>query len=59
VLDRQRPGEGDRLVALAEARLVHRRVYNEERPHSSLGYVAPAVFARKCVQADQAKTSSA
>jgi transposase InsO family protein len=35
----------------------HRRVYNEERPHSSLGYVAPAVFARKCV-ADQAKEAS-
>ena len=37
----------------------HRRAYNEERPHSSLGYVAPAVFARQCVQADQAKASSA
>jgi transposase InsO family protein len=37
----------------------HRRVYNEERPHSSLGYVAPAVFARQCAQADQAKASSA
>jgi putative transposase len=36
-----------------------RRAYNEERPHSSLGYVAPAVFARKCVRADQAKTESA
>ena len=24
-----------------------RREYNEERPHSSLGYVAPAVFARR------------
>jgi putative transposase len=37
----------------------HRRAYNEERPHSSLGYVAPAVFARQCAQADQAKASSA
>jgi transposase InsO family protein len=37
----------------------HRRAYNEERPHSSLGYVAPAVFARQCQQADQAKASSA
>jgi transposase InsO family protein len=37
----------------------HRRVYNEERPHSSLGYVAPAVFARQCVLADQANASSA
>ncbi|NBO92337.1 MAG: hypothetical protein EBV06_08525 [Planctomycetia bacterium] len=26
-----------------------KRGYNEQRPHSSLGYVAPAVFARKCV----------
>ena len=25
-----------------------RRAYNEERPHSSLGYVAPAAFARAC-----------
>jgi transposase InsO family protein len=37
----------------------HRRVYNFERPHSSLGYVAPAVFARQRAQADQAKASSA
>lgn len=37
----------------------HRRVYNEERPHSSLGYVAPAVFARQCIQADQTKVPSA
>lgn len=37
----------------------HRRAYNEERPHSSLGYVAPAVFARRCVQAVQAEASSA
>jgi transposase InsO family protein len=37
---------------------MHRRAYNEERPHSSLGYVAPAVFARQCV-ADQAEASSA
>jgi transposase InsO family protein len=36
----------------------HRRVYNEERPHSSLGYVAPAAFARQCAQADQAKEAS-
>lgn len=37
----------------------HRRAYNEERPHSALGYVAPAVFARQCVQAAQAKASTA
>jgi transposase InsO family protein len=24
----------------------HRRFYNEERPHSSLGYVAPLIFRR-------------
>jgi putative transposase len=37
----------------------YRRAYNEERPHSSLGYVAPAVFARQCVQGGQDKASSA
>jgi transposase InsO family protein len=37
-------------VLLAE----YRRQYNEERPHSSLGYVAPAVFAAACRQADSA-----
>lgn len=37
----------------------YRRAYNQERPHSSLGYVAPAVFARTCCQADQAQASSA
>ena len=37
----------------------HRRAYNEERPHSSLGYVAPAVFARKCVQSGSATASPA
>ena len=37
----------------------YRRAYNEERPHSSLGYVAPAVFARQCIQADQTKVPSA
>lgn len=36
-----------------------RRAYNEERPHSSLGYVAPAVFARQCVQAGSATASPA
>lgn len=37
----------------------HRRVYNEGRPNSSLGYVAPAVFARQGVQANQAGASPA
>ena len=36
-----------------------RRAYNDERPHSSLGYVAPAVFARRCVQAGSAAASPA
>lgn len=53
---------GELFSSLKEAQVLleqHRRAYNEERPHSSLGYVAPAVFARQCVQADQAKASSA
>jgi transposase InsO family protein len=53
---------GELFSSLKEAEVLleqHRRAYNEERPHSSLGYVAPAVFARQCVQADQAKVSSA
>ena len=34
-------------VAEAQVRLgVHRRWYNEERPHSSLKYKSPATFAR-------------
>src|SRR5207245_7940323 len=37
----------------------HRRAYNEERPHSSLGYVAPEVFAQQCGQANQGGASSA
>ena len=35
-------------VILAE----HRRAYNHDRPHSSLGYVAPAVFASRCLPPD-------
>jgi len=53
---------GELFSSLKEAQVLlemHRRAYNEERPHSSLGYVAPAVFARQCIQADQAKTESA
>ena len=38
---------------------LHRRAYNEERPHSSLGYVAPAVFARQCLQAGSAPAKPA
>lgn len=44
LLDREvlgRPKEA--AVLLAE----HRRAYNYDRPHSSLGYVAPAVFASR------------
>jgi transposase InsO family protein len=53
---------GELFSSLKEAEVLleqHRRAYNEERPHSSLGYVAPAVFARQCVQADQAEASPA
>jgi putative transposase len=53
---------GELFSSLKEAEVLleqHRRAYNEERPHSSLGYVAPAVFARQCLQADQAEASSA
>jgi transposase InsO family protein len=34
-----------------------RRAYNEQRPHSSLGYVAPAVFAQQCAQGGSAIAS--
>jgi len=54
--------DGELFSSLKEAAVLleqHRRAYNEERPHSSLGYVAPAAFARQCAQADQAEASSA
>jgi putative transposase len=53
---------GELFYSLKEAEVLleqWRRAYNEERPHSSLGYVAPAVFARKCVQAGSATASPA
>jgi putative transposase len=53
---------GELFSSLKEAEVLleqWRRAYNEERPHSSLGYVAPAVFARQCAQADQAEAPSA
>lgn len=53
---------GELFTSVKEAAVLleqHRRAYNEERPHSSLGYVAPAVFARRCIQAVQAEASSA
>jgi putative transposase len=53
---------GELLSSEKEAAVLserHRGVHNEERPHSSLGHVAPAVFARQRAQADQAKASSA
>jgi transposase InsO family protein len=43
------------FVSLKEAQVFleeHRRQYNEERPHSSLGYVAPAVFLAQWGQAN-------
>ena len=51
---------GELFSSVSEAAVLleqHRRAYNEERPHSALGYVAPAVFARQCVQVSQAKAS--
>ena len=42
-------------VILAE----HRRAYNHDRPHSSLGYVAPAVFASRCLPPDSASLGPA
>jgi transposase InsO family protein len=59
---RDEPLNGELFSSQKEAAVLleqWRRAYNEERPHSSLGYVAPAVFARRCVRADQAKASSA
>ncbi len=54
---------GELFSSEKEARVLleqYRRAYNEERPHSSLGYVAPAVFARQCAQAaDQGEASPA
>lgn len=53
---------GELFSSLKEAEVLleqWRQAYNEERPHSSLGYVAPAVFARKCVQAGSATASPA
>ena len=42
-------------VILAE----HGRAYNHDRPHSSLGYVAPAVFASRCLPPDLASLGPA
>jgi transposase InsO family protein len=39
------------FASLTEAQVLlegYRREYNAERPHSALGYVAPAVFAERC-----------
>jgi putative transposase len=46
------------FVSLKEAQVLlaeHRRSYNRDRPHSSLGYVAPAVFAARCATAEVAR----
>ena len=45
------------FTSLKQARVLlaeHRRAYNNDRPHSSLGYVAPAVFAARCQAAGSA-----
>ena len=50
------------FASLKEAQVLPgqwRRAYNEERPHSSLGYVAPAVFARSQPPPDGAKPRTA
>jgi len=47
--------------SLREAEVIleeHRRASNHDRPHSSLGYVAPAVFASRLPPADQAPLGS-
>lgn len=49
---------GELFSSLKEAEVLleqWRRAYNEERPHSSLGYVAPAVFAKTCVPPAETK----
>lgn len=46
------------FVNLAQARLklsLWRRFYNEERPHSSLGYTAPSVYAKTLSEATMPK----
>jgi putative transposase len=48
------------FASLREAQVLleeYRREYNAERPHSSLGYVAPAVFAVQCLRAGAAQRS--
>ena len=50
----------EEFTSLHEARLLTRawkREYNEVRPHSSLGYVAPAAFARACADSVRAAPS--
>lgn len=54
--------DGELFSSEKEARVLlerHRVFHNEERPHSSLGYVAPAVFARQCLQAGSAPAKPA
>ncbi len=50
----------EEFTSLREARLLTtawKRDYNEVRPHSSLGYVAPAAFARACTDSVRAAPS--
>jgi len=45
------------FATLAEAKVLgkeYRQTYNEQRPHSSLGYQTPVEFARCCLLADSA-----
>lgn len=53
---------GEVLTSLLEARVVvedHRRHYNEDRVHSSLGYQTPTEFANTLTQAQGARKASA
>lgn len=48
------------FTSLLEARVLGaewRRAYNQERPHSSLGYRTPAAFAAGCPRFDAAEPS--
>jgi putative transposase len=51
----------EEFATLLEAQVLAKewkRAYNEERPHSSLGYRTPAEFGAQCPRADSAKPST-
>jgi transposase InsO family protein len=51
--------EFESLSAARRLTQIWRADYNQTRPHSSLGYVAPAVFAARCVSSVPEKPSAA